>query len=98
MFWHLVQTATLPGSWVAQAGGGRLVLRPPKGALPKLVAFLGVVGAAALISAFVTQRSDPGHQVAFIWAIAMALVVPAWAAAAVQPGKPPRPANAGRRR
>jgi hypothetical protein len=80
----LVLAGCLAWRAVAQAGAVRLVSRPPKGALPRLVVLLGVVGAVALISAFVTQRSDPGHQVALIWAIAMALVVPACAAVAVR--------------
>jgi Caspase domain len=80
----LVLAACLAGLASAQAGSAGLVPRPPQGLFPRLVILLGVVSAIGLVSTFVNQQSDSAHEVALIWAIAMALVVPACAAVAVR--------------
>jgi hypothetical protein len=80
----LAVAACLAGLALAQAGEVRVVPRPPQGALPRLVTFLGAASAVALLSQFLEQGFDFAYgSVPLGWETAMAFVVPASAAVAV---------------
>src|SRR6266704_3083394 len=80
----LAVAACLAGLALARLGEVRVVPRPPQGALPRLVALLGVASAVALLSQFLNQDFDFARSSGpVIWATAMAFVVPASAAVAV---------------
>jgi hypothetical protein len=77
----LAVAACLAGLALARAGDVRVVPRPPQGVLPRLVTFLGVASAAALLSQFLEPDFDfARNSVPLSWATAMAFVVPASAA------------------
>jgi hypothetical protein len=81
----LVAAACLAGLTLTRAGEVHLVRRLPEGPLPWLMALLGVAAAVMLVL-FTKQVGEAGwgwYVAQFIWAAAMALVVPAWAAAVV---------------
>jgi hypothetical protein len=77
---------------LARAGDVRLAFRLPEGAIAWLVTLLGVAGAVALFLQVEGAHAIPGRNAGFvpsqdlaplIWAAAMALVIPAAAAAAL---------------
>jgi hypothetical protein len=81
----LVSAALLAGLALARAGEVHLVRGLPERALLWLVTLLGVAGAVVMVL-FAWRAWNDGwgwYVTQFIWDAAMALVVPAWAAAAV---------------
>jgi len=81
----LVAAACLAGLALARSAGGRLVRRLPPGLLPWAVVLLGAAAALAMaVFALVARNAGWSWYVTqFLWAAAMALVVPAWAARTV---------------
>ena len=81
----LVAAACLAGLALARSPGGHRVRRLAAGFLPWVVVPLGAAAAVAMV-VFALVTSDAGwgwYVTQFVWAATMALVVPAWAAKAV---------------
>jgi hypothetical protein len=81
----LVAAACLAGLALARSNGGRLVRRLPAGLLPWAVVLLGAAAAVAM-AVFILMARNAGlswYVTEFVWDAAMALLVPAWAAGAV---------------